>query len=162
VINLQPITWENYDEIIHNLSTSQEQEEFCTTNVDALAKAYMAYTVSGLQPHVFGMYYGDAPIGFVKLFYDNRGKVVYKSCEGQAYYEIWHFMIDKKYQGKGYGRKGMEAVLKLLHTKPYGEAEFLYLTYETGNFGAGKFYAALGFTETGDTTEDEVTVRLKI
>ena len=37
-------------------------------------------------------------------------------------YLIWRFMIDKKYQGKGYGKEALQLALDYIRTFPVGEA----------------------------------------
>ena len=37
-------------------------------------------------------------------------------------YNLWRFMIDKRYQKKGYGREAMKLALEFIKTLPCGEA----------------------------------------
>ena len=45
-----------------------------------------------------------------KVFYEN-------------YYYIWRFMIDKKYQGQGFGKEALRLTLEYIKTFPAGKAE---------------------------------------
>ena len=56
-------------------------------------------------------------------------------------------MIDKRYQGRGYGRKAMQLALDYMRTFPCGEAENIWLSYEPENEAAKKLYASFGFIE---------------
>ena len=56
-------------------------------------------------------------------------------------------MIDKKYQGKGYGRQAFQAALDFIKTKPAGEAEYIALSYEPENVVAKSLYRSFGFEE---------------
>ena len=62
-------------------------------------------------------------------------------------YFIWRFMIDKRYQGKGYGRKAMQLALDYISTLPCGPAESIWLSYEPENEVAKKLYSSFGFVE---------------
>ena len=48
-------------------------------------------------------------------------------------YEIWRFMIDKCYQGRGYGREALKHALDFIRTWPCGKAEFCWISYEPEN-----------------------------
>ena len=71
-------------------------------------------------------------------------------------YCLWRYMIDAKYQGKGYGRAGIEAVLEFIKSAPVGEAKACWLSYEPENSVAQKLYASFGFEETGEICSDEL------
>lgn len=58
-------------------------------------------------------------------------------------------MIDKHYQGQGYGKLAFEKMLKDIETTPDGEAEYVTLFYHTSNVKAKTLYASFGFMETG-------------
>jgi diamine N-acetyltransferase len=69
-------------------------------------------------------------------------------------------MIDKRYQGKGYGRQGMLKVLEHIRTFPYGKTNIAVLSYEPENIVAKKLYESLGFVETGEIEEGEHVAKL--
>ncbi|GKX68204.1 GNAT family N-acetyltransferase [Inconstantimicrobium mannanitabidum] len=77
-------------------------------------------------------------------------------------YWIWRFMVDKQYQGKGYGRKTMEKVLELIKTFPHGKASSIQLSYEPENIVAKTLYASFGFKETGEIEDGELVARLTL
>ena len=56
-------------------------------------------------------------------------------------------MIDKKYQGRGYGRKAMELALEFIRTWPSGKKKHCWLSYEPENKLARELYASFGFIE---------------
>jgi len=62
-------------------------------------------------------------------------------------YFIWRFMIDKRYQGNGYGREAMKLALDFICTFPAGEATYCWLSYEPTNEVAKKLYLSFGFEE---------------
>ncbi|MEC1180570.1 GNAT family N-acetyltransferase [Metasolibacillus meyeri] len=68
---------------------------------------------------------------------------------GKKSYFIWHIMIAKGYQGKGYGKLAFEKMLMDIETMPDGEAEYVTLFYHTSNVKAKTLYASFGFVDTG-------------
>lgn len=52
--------------------------------------------------------------------------------------------------------------LDYIKTKPCGEAEYCYLSYEPENIKAKALYHSFGFVETGDKDEDELIAAMKI
>ena len=160
MITLQPITWENGNTIANRLQVHESQSNFVASNLKSLAHAYVYWANSGIQPLVFGIYSDDVPVGFAMMHYESAEACEYKSNEGKPCYGIWRFMIDKDHQGKGYGKTAMAEILKLLRTKPLGEAQTVYLSYHPENVGARNLYASVGFAETGETDGIEIVARL--
>ena len=87
-------------------------------------------------------------VGFVMLNCDESEK----DCE------IWQFMIDKKYQGNGYGKAALEAVIK--YCKSHHAFEDIYLLMFPDNKATIKLYEKVGFYLTGEREDDEVVMRL--
>ena len=65
-------------------------------------------------------------------------------------YSILSFMIDKRYQKKGYGRDAMKLALDFIKTFPCGKAECCFLSYVPDNDVAAKFFHSFGFVENGE------------
>ena len=65
----------------------------------------------------------------------------------KSYYTLWKFMIDSRYQNKGYGRKALELGIKYLQER-FGVSE-IYTGVVPGNAVAKKLYESVGFKETG-------------
>ena len=78
---------------------------------------------------------------------------------GEAY-NIWHMMIDKAYQGRGYGKAAMQRVLSYIASKPFGNSNHVSLTCAPDNKAASGLYKRLGFNESGRSDEDEVELEL--
>ena len=75
---------------------------------------------------------------------------------------IWRFMIDERFQGRGLGRKAMEAVLDYIRTYPCGKADYCWLSYEPENEAAKSLYSKFGFAENGEMDGEEVIAVLKL
>lgn len=83
-------------------------------------------------------------------------------CIADGNYCIWRFMIDRNYQGKGLGKKTMEAVLDYIMTFPCKEADYCWLSYEPENKAAASLYHHFGFEETGEMDGDEIIAVKKL
>ncbi len=62
-------------------------------------------------------------------------------------YLVWRLMIDQEYQGKGYGKEALRLALEYIKTKPCGDAECCWLSYEPENKAARELYSSFGFEE---------------
>ena len=155
MINLQPITWQNYEAIIA-LKVHDHQKEFVDSNERCLVKAYIDWRQHGVRSFEYGIYDGDTPIGFVMIEYRSAQRSLLE--DNIPSYIIWEFMIDKHHQGKGLGRAAMEAIVAKLKTNPEtngeGDAQQIVVLYEPANMVVAKLYAALGFEDKGKRSSD--------
>ena len=150
-ITLEKITYKNYIKVIWGLKVSKDQKTFVATNANSLAEAYVAIT-NGQVALPFAICRNKKPIGFVMIGYGANDEDF--KDEDPAFLEmakksycLWRFMIDKRYQGKGYGRKAMQLALDYIRSFPCGKAETCWLSYEPENEVAKKLYASFGCEE---------------
>jgi diamine N-acetyltransferase len=73
---------------------------------------------------------------------------------------IQRLMVDDKYQGKGYGRFGMQKMLEMFRANE--QIKSVGISYEPENAPARKLYASLGFEETGELVGDETLAVLQL
>lgn len=92
----------------------------------------------------------DVPVGFVMLSIDPDKPEVY----------LWRFMIDQRYQGRGYGRAAIAQVVAHAGTVP-GATELL-VSWVPEDGGPEPFYRGLGFEPTGEIHDGEVVARLTL
>ena len=144
-IKLVRIDESNFKEAF-DLKLKDGQEKFVSHPIRSLAQAYVYYN----QCCPFGIYLEDRMIGYVMVIYD------YDLEE----YNIWHMMIDREYQHKGYGQMAMEACLSYIKTKPFGPTHKVVLTCNKDNPDALRLYGKFGFWETGNMDEDELELAL--
>ena len=83
------------------------------------------------------MYDDDTPVGFIMMGY----------YEVKGYYTLWKFMIDKRYQNKGYGREALKLGLEFV--KKRFEPVDIYTGVVPGNTVAKRLYESVGFADTG-------------
>ena len=93
------------------------------------------------------IYLSDAVIGFMMWGLE----------EGSCW--LGGIFIDRRYQGRGYGRRAVQAATEVL-TAQTGASDFA-LSYQPTNEVAKHLYTSVGFVETGEMEDDEVVARLK-
>ena len=151
-VELRPVTLENW-QILIKLKVREDQEKFVASNVYSIAQAHFGDEYHGhwnLFP--FGIYDGDTAVGFVMYALN------FEYSKHQAY--IQRLMVDVNFQGKGYGRFGMEAMLKIFREDE--RIKTVGISYEPTNEVGRKLYASLGFVETGEFEDDEVIAELNL
>lgn len=142
------------------LSVSEEQKNFVATNTQSILEAYVTVT-SGHVALPFGIYEEDTLVGFVMLGYGNtEDEGEPKIASGN--YCIWRYMIDQRYQGKGYGSKALDAVIEYIRTMPCGKAEYIWLSFEPENKRAEALYQSKGFARNGEMCEGEIVSCFKL
>ena len=144
-LHLEKITKANASEII-NLKVNKEQKEFVASNALSLAHAYVALS-NNQAVYPFGIYLGNKPIGFIMLGFDAHFLSDDDPDVLKKQYFIWRFMIDKRYQGKGYGKKAFKLAIEFIKTLPAGPADLCWVSYEPTNIAARNLYSACGFKE---------------
>ena len=72
---------------------------------------------------------------------------------------LLRFMIDYRFQRKGYGRAALELFIDYVREKTGCKA--LYTTIMPGNPIAENLYASLGFEERGDLEDGELVLRFR-
>ena len=165
-IHLEKLTWDTVDDVL-KLKVSKEQKGFVAPNRDSMIDAYFALTEKKFPVYTFGIYLGEKPVGFLMIGFNEA------ACYEDGFdvkppeilknnYSIWRLMIDKRYQGRGYGREAIRLALDFIRTWPCGKAEFCSLSYEPENEVAGALYRSCGFAENGELDGDEIVAVLKL
>ncbi len=75
-------------------------------------------------------------------------------------YTLWRFMIDARFQGRGFGKRALELLIDHVKTRPGACA--LFMSCVPGAGSPGPFYQKLGFAYTGDVDDDELVMRLEL
>jgi diamine N-acetyltransferase len=135
-VTLQPLTAENWHECIR-LQVSDEQTKYVASNLYSIAETRFEPTCIPLT-----IYADDLMVGFI----------LYNAAD----YYIARFMIDARFQGKGYGRAAMLLLLAQFEVAH----PVTSLSFVPGNAAAERLYESVGFRKTGEIHDgEEVMVR---
>lgn len=149
---IRPVTKDNWQELI-KLKVRDDQKHFVASNLYSIAQVQFGDDYEGhWNLHPFGIYDGSVPVGF--LMYGLN----FEHPKQQAF--IQRLMVDEKFQGKGYGKFGMEWMLELFRADE--RIKEVGISYEPENEGARKLYASLGFAETGEIVDGETLAVLNL
>ncbi|GBF76146.1 spermidine acetyltransferase [Paenibacillus sp. 598K] len=122
------------------LKVSAEQERHIASNLYSIAEVQF---LPGFE--VRALYHGDTLVGFA----------MYGLDPDDRNYWIYRFMIDERYQSRGYGKQAMAQIIQEIERKP-DRTDVLKLGYHPDNETARRFYASVGFVETGPSSWGEV------
>ncbi len=160
MIRLEEINGKNVWDIL-KLRVSDAQRSFVAPNDVSIIEAYIAVTHHG-KAFPFGIYDDETPVGFCMIGFGADDEWEDAPAVAAYNYNLWRFMIDERYQGKGYGRAAMKQILDYIASEPCGHAEYCWLSYEPENAAAKALYASFGFRETGERDGGEAIATLKL
>ena len=144
MVTLKEITENNYNECL-KLKVSENQKNFVAPNVHSLAQAWVFYKTA----YPFAIYADDVMVGFIMMGY-------YKP---KGIYNIWRFMVDERFQGKGYGKAALLLAIEYLKEKYH--VKEIFLSFEPNNVIAERLYSSVGFQRTGEIENNEIVMCLK-
>ena len=144
-IRLEDVTARNW-RAVARLKLASEQEGLVASNLYSIAQSKFD---PDARPRA--VYAGKDLVGF--LMYD-VGETDDKMREAS----IYRFMIDRKHQGKGYGRAALARALEEIRAVP--GIKKVSIGYMPENPVAKPFYASLGFVEVGKDEDGEVIAEL--
>ena len=110
-----------------------------------------------MQVFPFGVYCGKKPVGFLMVAYNCPWASKYYGLP-EEYYYIWRFMIDSRYQKRGFGKEALRLAIEFVKTFPYGESKACWLSYEPANEVARKLYLRAGFVERLDFDKEDMEI----
>jgi diamine N-acetyltransferase len=152
--SIRPVTKDNWRELIR-LKVRKDQEHFVASNVYSIAEAQFESDIDEVGrwiSHPYGIYDGDTPVGFFMYGLN------FDSPRMQGF--IIRLMVDEKYQGKGYGKFGVETMIQMISADE--RVKVIGISYEPENDPARKLYASYGFEETGEIVDGEALALLKL
>ena len=160
MLKLKKTNRKNVEEIL-KLEVFDNQTSFVATNNISIIEAYIAITENN-DVFTFGIYKDDAPVGFLMIGFDVNSDDADAPKIAKGNYNIWRFMIDKKFQGKGFGKKAMDLALEFVNSFSCGTAKYCWLSYESDNDVARQLYKSVGFVETDEKDGEEIVAILEL
>lgn len=152
-LSLQEVTQDNWRATL-DLAVFPEQQQFIAEYVPiaaiALAKAYIR--PGGLVWIPYAFYGGREMVGFTELAHEPA------SLDN---YWIFHFFIDHRYQGQGFGKQAIRLLLQFIH-EHHPQCQVIQLTVHPENERAKRIYTSVGFQPTGATFSGEPVYRLTL
>ncbi len=145
-VTFRDITKDNFEEVV-DLEITDEQQGFVRSNVYSIAQSK---AIPVLTPRaVYNE--NDELVGFVLY----RGE-----CNPDQDPDGWlvRIMIDKRYQGRGYGRQAMQEIIRMVRDEM--GCRSIGLSVEPENRNARRLYESLGFRETGEAIRGQLIMRL--
>ena len=146
-VRLKDVTEDNWRDVIA-LRLDAAQEDLVASNLYSIAESKFD---PDARPRA--VYAGKRLVGF--LMYD-----VQKKRDGSRRATIYRFMIDRKYQDKGYGRAALSRALDEIKAIP--RMKTVAIGYMPDNPLAKPFYASFGFVEVRRDEDGEVIAELAL
>jgi len=144
LLNLRPLDSDNARAVV-GLQVAPGQAGFVAANANSIADAYVHRELRPLA-----VYAGDELVGFA----------MYGQDVDDGRWWIVRMMIDERFQGRGYGRGAMMALIALMGDEH--RCESIKLGVDPANVGAIRLYESLGFTDTGEVHYDEMVMCLDV
>ena len=143
-VTLREVTKETLRDILR-LKVAPEQEHFVAPNAVSIAEAHF-------EPKAWfrAVYAGETPVGFAMLYDDPE----------TPSYVLWRFMVDRRFQGMGFGARAIELLVEHVKTRPGAAA--LLTSCVPGYGSPGPFYEKQGFAYTGEEDEGELVMRREL
>lgn len=145
-VHLKLITAESRNECIL-LKPQKFQERFIAPNADSLNKAEEEPT-----SRPYGIYAEDVMVGFA-LFDE-------EPYPDDGYFWICRFMIDERFQRKGYGRAALGEILRKMKSHP--TCTKIRISHVPDNAVVNQLYKQFGFIETGEVINGETVLDLMV
>lgn len=146
-VRLADVTADNWEAVV-GLELGPGQEDLVASNAYSLAQSKFE---PDARPRA--VYAGKHVVGF--LMYEQL------VAEGRPHEVlIYRFMIDRRHQGKGYGRAALERALDEI--RRLAGVRTVRICYLGENATAKAFYASLGFVEKGRDRDGEVIAELAV
>jgi diamine N-acetyltransferase len=158
IITLQPVTPHNFVECIELTPTADQQARgYVASNVLSLAQAYVERWWTPLAAYadttmIGFVLHGRWPEGGFAAFWGDQPK--------PGIDHILRMMIDRHYQGQGYGKATLTALIERIKMQP--DCLAIELNYDRENTFAARLYAGCGFHPIKENEDGEILTRLSV
>lgn len=142
-VRLAPVGPDNRKAILA-LELADDQADYLATNAESLAEARRDRDA---RPRA--VMAGERVVGFLMYDADDEGEAL-----------LYRFMIDRREQGRGYGRGALAALVR--EVEALGDVRAVRVCYMPDNDGARRLYRSAGFVEVGTDDDGEILARLTL
>lgn len=155
IVTLREITKDSVRDFCR-MEVGPGQDGLVAPNAVSIAQAYFH-----VEAWFRGIYADDTPVGFAMLEdWPQAGGVDAELYEGEAYVALWRFMIDARYQNRGFGAQAMRLLIDHASARP-GVANLLLSFVPKAN-NPEAFYKRFGFSRTGEEDGGELIMSLPL
>ena len=152
VISLREITEDNRA-AVEALAVTEDQDRYVASVTTSLQDAE---EYPDARPWYQAVYADDEPVGFVTIA---DGITVDDPTYVGPYY-LWRLLVDRQFQGRGYGTAALDLVVEHVRTRP--DARVLLTSHVVGPTSPVTFYLHYGFRLTGEEHEGEPLLELEL
>ncbi|MBO4360528.1 MAG: GNAT family N-acetyltransferase [Eubacteriaceae bacterium] len=146
-IKLEPVNESNRDAVL--ALSVREDQPFVAPNEASLREADETNEEYPGVARPFAICADGTLVGFCMFSFAPEEK------DPAERYWLWRFMIDSKYQDKGFGKAALQQILRYFRDNG---ADRLYLSTEPENEKGLHLYHGAGFRETGEVCGDEIVL----
>lgn len=143
-VRLEPIDATNRDAVL-SLELAEDQQDFLADNASSLKEARRD---EDARPRA--VVAGGRVVGFL----------MYDASQDDDEALIYRFMIDRRAQGRGYGRAALAALIAEI--RGLSHVRDVLVLYMPENEGARRLYHAAGFADEGTDEDGEMVARLSL
>lgn len=133
------------------LDVSPEQSQNVAPNAVSIAQASVEPGAT-----IFGLWDDDTPVGLLSFIDVARSRPCQEDGDDPDSIYIWRLMIDKGFQGKGFGTAAVELVEN--HARALGRTS-VTLSAEPDGATPIPFYERLGYHKTGHVIDGEAVLK---
>ena len=159
MITLQPISEENFIDVLE----LKASEDLVAPNYESLAEAYISLREAVEEDELqfaempFAILHDETIVGFAMVCLEDGEDL----NVGSEIYWLSRLMIDDKYQGKGYGKAAMTALIDFVKSKPHEHnVKYFYTSVVPSSHIATKLYERMGFEKTDQVLGGEDVMQL--
>ncbi len=139
MIRITDVTEENWLDVA-GLSVKEEQKAFLAPAIGILARGYV---YRNCNARVWVIENDEAVVGAALV----------RECDDEPLgYDLQQFMIDGRYQGRGFGSQALEAILDALRREAH--YDHVEVCVKKADTAAIRLYEKHGFTDSGYVDED--------
>ena len=151
-VTLREIT-EHDRAAVEALAVTPEQSYYVASVTESLAEAAQ---YPDAQPWYRAVYADQEPVGFVMI----SDGITVDNPDYLGPYYLWRIIVDKRFQGRGYGRKALDLVVAHVRTRP--DARVLLTSHVVGPASPRGFYLRYGFRATERVHDGEPVLEYEI
>jgi diamine N-acetyltransferase len=158
-VELRDIATEDDVEAVMSLRRGPGQDRYLGSMIshfeDAIADAKAC-------PRMWSIHDADSGtlVGFTMISDGIPAEVLEADDDIVGPYFLWRLLIDRRHQGRGYGRAAVDAIVGYVRTRPAGTS--LLVSAAPGEGSPQPFYLHYGFEKTGEVKWGEELMRLDL